>query len=44
MCFLEGKKVKKIEGIPVTDEEVLRDVEMAEGKKRAKKAVAQSGD
>ena len=37
MCFFEGKKVKKVEGIPVKEDEVLRDVEMAERERRAKK-------
>lgn len=37
MCFLEGKKVKKVEGIPVEAEETLNDVEMAEREKRLKK-------
>lgn len=38
MCFLEGKKVKKVEGIPVQEEEVLRDVEME--RRGSKKGVA----
>ncbi len=41
MVFFEGKKVKKVEGIPVTEEEVLRDVEMSATRKKAKKGMGQ---
>ncbi|MCJ1365117.1 hypothetical protein MMC16_004237 [Acarospora aff. strigata] len=34
MCFLEGKRVKKVEGIPVKGQEVLRDVELAQMEKK----------
>jgi len=34
MCYFEGKKVKKVEGIPVKEEQVLRDVEMTQKEKK----------
>lgn len=41
MSFFEGKRVKKVEGIPVKEEEVLRDVEME--RRGSKKGVAARG-
>ncbi len=36
MCFKEGKRVKAVEGIPVEEAEVLKDVEkdVMEGEKK----------
>ncbi len=41
MCFFEGKRVKKVEGIPVKEEEVLRDGEME--RRGSKKGAAAGG-
>ena len=38
MCFNEGKRIKKVEGIPVKEEEVLKDVEQGVEEKRISKA------
>ena len=39
MAFMEGKRIKAVEGIPVKEEEVLRDVEkgVVEKKKQKKR-------
>ena len=42
MCFLEGKKIKAIEGIPVQEEEKLRDIEEGQKEKEAKKQKSQA--
>lgn len=44
MCFQEGKKIKKVEGIPVKEEEVLTDVEkqVVQGEKGMKKGKGRS--
>ena len=37
MAFQEGKRIKAVEGIPVKEEEVLRDVEKAVVEKKIEK-------
>ena len=37
MAFQEGKRIKAVEGIPVKEEEVLRDVEKGVVEKKSKK-------
>jgi len=38
MAFQEGKRVKRVEGIPVKEEEMLRDEERAMHEKKVRKA------
>ena len=43
MAFQEGKRIKAVEGIPVKEEEVLRDVEKAVVEKKSKKQKRKMG-
>ena len=43
MAFQEGKRIKAVEGIPVKEEEVLRDVEKAVVEKKSKKQKRKKG-
>ena len=43
MIFQEGKRIKRVEGIPVKEEEVLRDVEKAVVEKKVEKKRRRKG-
>ena len=43
MAFQEGKRIKAVEGIPVKEEEIFRDVEKAVVEKKTKKQNKRKG-